>query len=133
MGTADKLIKALDGYFESAVSAVLAEKIKERTPGGFVYSFASPYASDRKYYAHGAYYADGDLVEQVPDEDGILVTKFTCGFDVIWYKPGGFPTSRTPSTRRSRTAASCASSRRSTPSTISYRTSSSATLSTRAG
>ena len=27
------------------------------------------------------------MPSQVVDEDGVLVTKFTYGFDVIWYKP----------------------------------------------
>lgn len=88
--TANKLIKALDEYFETMVSPVLEEKIYEQAPTGFVYNLVSPYNSDRKYCAHGAYYAGGNLVNQIPDEDGVLITKFTYGFDVIWYKPREF-------------------------------------------
>jgi len=87
---ANRLITALDKYFEEVVSVVLAEKILEQAPKGSIYNFASPYASDRKYCAHGAYYAGGNLVKQVPDQDGILITQFTYGFDVIWYKPIDF-------------------------------------------
>lgn len=87
---ANKLITALDEYFERVVSVVLAEKIMEQAPKGFIYNFASPYASDREYCAHGAYYAGGNLVKQVADEDGIMITEFTYGFDVIWYKPKDF-------------------------------------------
>mmetsp|Transcript_15846 Transcript_15846/g.33498 ORF Transcript_15846/g.33498 Transcript_15846/m.33498 type:complete len:943 (+) Transcript_15846:386-3214(+) len=87
---ANKLIKALDKYFEMEVSVVLTEKIMEQAPEGHVYNLASPYASDRKYCAHGAYYAGGNLVNQIPGDDGILITKFTYGFDVIWFKPRDF-------------------------------------------
>eukprot|EP00581_Thalassiosira_minuscula_P004960 CAMPEP_0183744332 /NCGR_PEP_ID=MMETSP0737-20130205/65671_1 /TAXON_ID=385413 /ORGANISM="Thalassiosira miniscula, Strain CCMP1093" /LENGTH=423 /DNA_ID=CAMNT_0025979973 /DNA_START=255 /DNA_END=1523 /DNA_ORIENTATION=- len=87
---ANKLIKALDKYFEMEVSVVLTEKIMEQAPEGHVYNLASPYASDRKYCAHGAYYAGGNLVNQIPGDDGILITKFTYGFDVIWFKPKNF-------------------------------------------
>ncbi|KAL7541420.1 hypothetical protein ACHAXR_010963 [Thalassiosira sp. AJA248-18] len=88
--TANKIIKALDKYFELVVSKVLEENIMADAPEGFVYNFASPYDSDRKYCAHGSYYTGGNLVSQMPDEDGVYITKFTYGFDVIWYKPRGF-------------------------------------------
>jgi hypothetical protein len=55
-----------------------------------VYNYASPYTSDRKYCSHGAYYTEGNLVNQQKDCDGILVTKFTWGFDVIWFKQQDF-------------------------------------------
>lgn len=84
---ANKLIKALDQYFETAVIPVLEEQIYDQAPESFVYNFASPYDSDRKYCAHGAYYAGGNLRDQVVDADGVLITKFTYSFDVIWYKP----------------------------------------------
>eukprot|EP00580_Thalassiosira_gravida_P015387 CAMPEP_0201666224 /NCGR_PEP_ID=MMETSP0494-20130426/7130_1 /ASSEMBLY_ACC=CAM_ASM_000839 /TAXON_ID=420259 /ORGANISM="Thalassiosira gravida, Strain GMp14c1" /LENGTH=555 /DNA_ID=CAMNT_0048145341 /DNA_START=349 /DNA_END=2012 /DNA_ORIENTATION=+ len=87
---ANKLITALDKYFEEVVSVILAEEILEQAPEGSIYNFASPYDSDREYCAHGAYYAGGNLVNQVPNEDGILITHFTYGFDVIWYKPKDF-------------------------------------------
>mmetsp|Transcript_27216 Transcript_27216/g.58314 ORF Transcript_27216/g.58314 Transcript_27216/m.58314 type:complete len:849 (+) Transcript_27216:279-2825(+) len=87
---ANKLIKALDKYFELEVSKVLSEKIMVQAPEGFIYNFASPYASDRQYCGHGSYYAGGSLTNQVSGEDGILTTKFTYGFDVIWYKPQNF-------------------------------------------
>jgi len=120
--TANKLIKALDKFFEVEVAPVLSELIYDEcpegkrsimfapisssyvlhttsqlttfalqssrsTPEGFIYSFASPYDSDRKYCGHGAYYANGSLVNQGKGDDGILITKFTYGFDVIRYKP----------------------------------------------
>mmetsp|Transcript_12063 Transcript_12063/g.26027 ORF Transcript_12063/g.26027 Transcript_12063/m.26027 type:complete len:963 (+) Transcript_12063:103-2991(+) len=87
---ANKLITALDKYFEEVVSVILGVKILEQAPEGSIYNFASPYDSDRKYCAHGAYYAGGNLVNQIPDQDGILITQFTYGFDVIWYKPKNF-------------------------------------------
>jgi len=85
--TADLLIKALDMYFETEVYRVLVERIASQAPEAFLYDFVSPYASERKYGTHGAYYAGGNLRDQVMGEDGILVTKFKYGFDVIWYKP----------------------------------------------
>lgn len=87
---ADKLIKALDKFFELEVLPVLAQKIMEQVPEGFVFNFASPYASDRRYCGHGSYYAGGSLVHQVPCSDGILLTQFSYGFDVIWYRPLDF-------------------------------------------
>lgn len=87
---ANKLIKALDKFFELEVLPVLSLSIMDQAPKGFVYNFASPYASDRHYCGHGSYYAGGSLVHQVPCSDGILLTQFSYGFDVIWYKPRDF-------------------------------------------
>jgi hypothetical protein len=84
------LIKALDEYFELYIESALTEVILSQVPDGHVYNFASPYKSERNYCAHGPYYADGNLVNQVKDTDGILVTKFTYGFDIIWFKPQDF-------------------------------------------
>ncbi len=84
---ANKMIKALDEFFEVHVMPVLADMISEQIPDGFVYNFVSPYASDRKYCGHGSYYANGYLVEQVPCNDGVMITKFMYGFDVIYYRP----------------------------------------------
>jgi hypothetical protein len=84
---ANKMIKALDDFFEVYVMPVLADMISEEIPDGFVYNFVSPYASDRKYCGHGSYYANGYMVEQVPCNDGIIITKFMYGFDVIYYRP----------------------------------------------
>ena len=84
---ANMLIKALDEYFELYIENALTEKITAQVPYSHVYGYASPYKSDRHHCAHGPYYADGNLVNQVRDYDGILVTKFTYGFDVIWFKP----------------------------------------------
>jgi hypothetical protein len=87
---ANKLIKALDKFFELEILPVLSLSIMDQVPEGFVYNFASPYASDRVYCGHGSYYEGGSLVHQVPCSDGILLTKFSYGFDVIWYKPRDF-------------------------------------------
>ena len=87
---ANKLITALDQYFENTVSQALEEKILAQAPKGNVYNFASPYQGDRKFCAHGSYYTGGNLVNQVPDEDVSLITKFTYGFDVIWFRPQDF-------------------------------------------
>jgi hypothetical protein len=87
---ANKLIKALDEFFELEILPVLSLSIMDQVPEGFVYNFASPYASDRNYCGHGSYYAGGSLVHQVPCSDGILLTQFSYGFDVIWYKPRDF-------------------------------------------
>ena len=84
---ANKMIKALDEFFEVYVMPVLADMISSDIPDGFVYNFVSPYASDRKYCGHGSYYANGYIVEQVPCNDGIIITKFMYGFDVIYYRP----------------------------------------------
>jgi len=84
---ANKLVRALDRYFEMYVVPVLTEEIYDQAPESFVYNFASPYASDRKFCAHGAYYAGGSLRDQVVGAAGVLITKFTYSFDVIWYKP----------------------------------------------
>mmetsp|Transcript_26890 Transcript_26890/g.64535 ORF Transcript_26890/g.64535 Transcript_26890/m.64535 type:complete len:846 (+) Transcript_26890:343-2880(+) len=88
--TANKLIKSLDKFFELKVSPVIQERILDQAPTGFVYNIVSPYASDRKYCGHGRYYSGGSLVDQVVADDEILITKFTYGFDVIWYKPKDF-------------------------------------------
>ena len=86
--TADQIILALDSFFESEVEPVLTDKIYEKSPESFVYNFVSPFeAEDRQYCVHGQYYEGGNLVDQQVGEDGITVTKFVCGFDVIWYKP----------------------------------------------
>jgi len=89
---ANKLIVALDRFFELHVEEELTNEIMIQVPEGSVYGFASPYASGRKFCAHGAYYnyAGGNLVNQIPDADGVLITRFTYGFDVIWFKPDGF-------------------------------------------
>ena len=87
---ANKLIKALDKFFELEILPVLSLSIMDQAPMGHVYNFASPYASDRNYCGHGSYYAGGSLVHQVPCSDGILLTQFSYGFDVIWYKPLDF-------------------------------------------
>lgn len=87
---ANKIIKALDKYFEMVVSPILEEQIMTEIPEGFVYSFVSPYDSDRKYCSHGSYYTGGNLVNQMPDEDGVYITKFEYGFDVIYYRPKGY-------------------------------------------
>lgn len=88
--TANRIIKALDKYFELVVFQVLEEQIYEEMPEGFVYKFVSPYESDRKYCSHGSFYTEGNLVNQAPDADGIYITKFIVGFDVIIYKPKGY-------------------------------------------
>ena len=87
---ANKMIKALDDFFEVYITPVLAEMIANEIPEGFVYNFVSPYASDRKYCGHGSYYANGYLVEQAPCNDGTIITKFMYGFDVIYYRPMDF-------------------------------------------
>jgi hypothetical protein len=87
---ANKMIKALDEFFELNIMPELTELMMEQVPQGFVYHFASPYASDRKYCGHGAYYANGYLVDQVPCNDGTIITKFMYGFDVIYYRPKDF-------------------------------------------
>jgi len=92
--TANKIINALDKYFEVVVSKVLADKIMADAPDGFIYNFVSPYDSDRNYCAHGSYYTGGNLVDQAPDSDGVYITKFTYGFDMIWYKPKDFEKER---------------------------------------
>ena len=84
---ANKMIVALDEFFEIYITPVLKDMMMAQVPEGFVYSFKSPYDSDRKYCGHGSYYANGYLVEQVPCADGVIITKFMYGFDVIWYKP----------------------------------------------
>ena len=89
--TANKLIKALDQFFEEKVEPVLSDTIYDDDFKGHIYSFVSPYASDRKYCGHGSYYAGGgNLVDQEMGADGIILTKFTYGFDVIWYRPEDF-------------------------------------------
>lgn len=88
--TANMLIKALDKYFEIYVAEALTEEILSQVPEAHVYGYASPYKSQRNFCAHGPYFADGNLVDQVRDSDGILITKFTIGFDVIWFKPKDF-------------------------------------------
>ncbi len=52
---ANKLIVALDRYFEIYVEEDLKNQIMLQVPEGSVYGFASPYASGRKFCAHGAY------------------------------------------------------------------------------
>jgi hypothetical protein len=88
--TGNKMIQALDDFFEQFITPVLAEMITSEIPEGFVYNFVSPYASDRKFCGHGSYYANGYLVEQVPCNDGTIITKFVYGFDVIYYRPLDF-------------------------------------------
>eukprot|EP00804_Cyclotella_cryptica_P028408 CCRYP_014202-RE/>CCRYP_014202-RE protein AED:0.28 eAED:0.28 QI:548/1/1/1/0.66/0.42/7/1546/459 len=84
---ADLLIEALDKYFEFYVAEGITKKILAQVPEAHVYGYASPYDSQRKYCAHGPYFAGGNLVDQGRDSDGILITKFSYGFDVIWFKP----------------------------------------------
>ena len=83
---ADKIIAALDLYFDQVISEVIAEEVMTVAPEGFIYNFASPYASDREFCAHGSFYTGGNLVNQAPGPDGVMVTKFTIGFDKIWFK-----------------------------------------------
>lgn len=79
---ANKLILAMDEFFEVKVEPVLSQKIMAEATEGFIYNFVSPYASERQYCGHGSYYAGGSLVHQVLDDDGFLVTKFTLGYDI---------------------------------------------------
>ena len=85
--TANMLIKALDEYFEMYIESALTAELLAQIPDAHVYNYASPYKSERRYCSHGPYYADGNLRDQIKDVDGILVTKFTFGFDMIWFKP----------------------------------------------
>ena len=87
---ANRLIKAVDMFFEEKVRPFLTEQIYEQVPEAFVYNFVSPYESDRKYCSHGSWYKGGSLVDQSVDEDGIILTKFILGFDTIWYRPIGY-------------------------------------------
>ena len=87
---ANQLIEALDLYFVGEVIPLLSERILLEAPTGHVYNIVSPYESDREYGAHGSWYTGGNLVNQRTDCDGVLVTEFTYGFDVIWFKPTDF-------------------------------------------
>jgi len=87
---ANQLIEALDLYFVGEVIPALSEKILLQAPTGHIYNIVSPYESDREYGAHGSWYTGGNLVNQRTDCDGVLVTEFTYGFDVIWFKPTDF-------------------------------------------
>lgn len=52
---ANKLIVALDSFFELYVEEELTNEIMIQVPEGSVYGFASPYASGRKFCAHGEF------------------------------------------------------------------------------
>ncbi|KAL7490195.1 hypothetical protein ACHAW6_015943 [Cyclotella cf. meneghiniana] len=88
---ADVLIEAMDRYFELYVEKELEKEILSIVPEGSVYNFASPYedSADRLYFTYGAYYTGGNIVAQVRGDDGVLITKYDYGFDVIWFWPKG--------------------------------------------
>jgi hypothetical protein len=88
---ADVLIEAMDSYFELNVENELTKEILATVPEGAVYNYASPYGknADRIYFTYGAYYTGGDIIDQVRADDGDLVTKYTYGFDVVWFWPKG--------------------------------------------
>ena len=88
---ANVLIEAMDSYFELYVEEELTQEILTNVPQSAVYNYASPYGkkTDRLFFTHGPYYTGGDIIDQVRDEDGDLVTKYTYGFDVVWFWPKG--------------------------------------------
>lgn len=88
---ANVLIEAMDEFFELYVEQELEKVIYEQVADGKVFNFASPYddTNDRVFFTHGMYYTDGNLIKQVQDDDGILITEYKYGFDVVWFWPHG--------------------------------------------
>jgi len=88
---ANVLIEGMDKFFEMYVENELESVILGQVPDGKVFNFASPYDdnTDRDYFRHGPYYTGGNLINQVEDDDGILITEYKYGFDVVWFWPHG--------------------------------------------
>eukprot|EP00569_Conticribra_weissflogii_P004652 CAMPEP_0171337300 /NCGR_PEP_ID=MMETSP0878-20121228/6615_1 /TAXON_ID=67004 /ORGANISM="Thalassiosira weissflogii, Strain CCMP1336" /LENGTH=948 /DNA_ID=CAMNT_0011838919 /DNA_START=278 /DNA_END=3124 /DNA_ORIENTATION=- len=86
---ANVLIEGMDKFFEMYVENELESVILGQVPDGKVFNFASPYDNntDRDYFRHGPYYTGGNLINQVEDDDGILITEYKYGFDVVWFWP----------------------------------------------
>ena len=95
---ADMLKDALDEYFEKNVVPEIVDAVEEKTPESAVYSVKSPYDQDGDtvFCYYDSYYNDGTLVDQFEAGDGNTVTKFKCGFDIVWFKDKGFSDSLLP-------------------------------------
>ncbi len=89
---ADMLKVALDEYFEEYAVPKIKDAVESVTPQSAVYSVKSPYDKDGDtvYCYYPSYYDDGSLVDQYEAGDGNIVTKFKCGFDIVWFKDKGF-------------------------------------------
>jgi len=95
---ADMLKDALDEYFEENVVPEIVDAVEDKTPESAVYSVKSPYDQDGDtvFCYYDSYYNDGTLVDQFEAGDGNTVTKFKCGFDIVWFKDKGFSDSLLP-------------------------------------
>jgi hypothetical protein len=89
---ADLLKDALDEYFELYAVPKIKDAVENATSMSAVYSVKSPYDKDGDtvYCYYPSYYNDGGLVDQYTAGDGNIVTKFKCGFDIVWFKDKGF-------------------------------------------
>ena len=69
----------------------IEETVEENSPASEVYSVKSPYVADNvNYCSYVGYYEDGNLVDQYVDDDGVAVTHYKCGFDLVWFKDKDF-------------------------------------------
>ena len=95
---ADMLKEALDEYFETNAVPKIMDTVEIETPMSAVYSVKSPYDKDgdTMYCYYPSYYSDGTLVDQYEAADGNIITKFKCGFDLVWFKDKGFNDSLLP-------------------------------------
>jgi len=89
---ADMLKDALDEYFELYAVPKIKDAVESVTPMSAVYSVKSPYdeGGDTVYCYYPSYYSDGRIVDQYTAGDGNIVTKFKCGFDIVWFKDKAF-------------------------------------------
>ena len=87
----NNLSAALDAYFETYVVPKIEATVEENSPASEVYSVKSPYVADNvNYCSYVGYYEDGNLVDQYVDDDGVAVTHYKCGFDLVWFKDKDF-------------------------------------------
>ena len=87
----DRLSEALDAYFVEYVVPKIEDAVEENSPASAVYSVTSPFFDDNvNFCSYVGYYEDGNLVDQYVDDDGVAVTHYKCGFDLVWYKDKDF-------------------------------------------
>jgi len=89
---ANLLKEALDEYFEEFAVPKIKETVESESSMSAVFGVKSPFDKDGDtlYCYFPSYYADGTLVEQYAASDGNIVTKFKCGFDLLWFKDKDF-------------------------------------------
>jgi hypothetical protein len=87
----DRLSEALDAYFVQYVVPKITDAVEENSPASAVYSVTSPFVDDNvNFCSYVGYYEDGNLADQYVDEDGVAVTHYKCGFDLVWYRDKDF-------------------------------------------